>query len=233
MRSASEAAIICNILSMSFLQKENFNVSLELLHKAVSLTEEGDRYRAVTYNNFACIFRRTKKLRSALSYLEKALEIEYNYLHFSENAVEDCLQVSNPCDIHLNICAILSQMGKHELALQHAMKALILIQDELISKMPAAENETQSQENSMSGLPQQSRKPEDRLIVLCIAYHNIAVEQEFLKQYQASLNSYAKAAQSAAKYLGEMHPMTQNMNEVLTQATKKIAGIIQKTMQKG
>ena len=25
-------------------------------------------------------------------------------------------------------------MGKHELALQHAMKALILIQDELISK---------------------------------------------------------------------------------------------------
>ena len=44
------------------------------------LTEEGDRYRAVTYNNFACIFRRTKKLRSVLTYLEKALEIEYNYL---------------------------------------------------------------------------------------------------------------------------------------------------------
>lgn len=110
-------------------------MSLELLHKAVSLTEEGDRYRAVTYNNFACVFRRTKKLRSALSYLEKALEIEYNYLHFSEQAVDDCLQISNPCDIHLNICAILSQMGKHELALQHSMKALILIQDELISKV--------------------------------------------------------------------------------------------------
>lgn len=46
------------------------------------------------------------------------------------------------------------------------------------------------------------------------------------------MNSYAKAAQSAAKYLGEGHPMTQNMNEVLTQATKKIAGIIQKTMNK-
>ena len=34
------------------------------------------------------------------------------------------------------------------------------------------------------------------------------------------------------KYLGEAHPMTQNMNEVLTQATKKIAAIIQKTMSK-
>ena len=105
------------MLSLCFFIVENFNVALELLHKAVSLTEEGDRYRAVTYNNFACIFRRTKKLRSALSYLEKALEIEYNYLHFSESTVDDCLQISNPCDIHLNICAILSQMGKHELAL--------------------------------------------------------------------------------------------------------------------
>ena len=46
------------------------------------------------------------------------------------------------------------------------------------------------------------------------------------------MNSYAKAAQSALKYLGDMHPMTQNMNEVLTQATKKIATIIQKTMSK-
>ena len=128
MKSSNEAAIICNILSMSFLQKgknhahtyinlENFNLSLELLRKGESLTEEGDRFRAVTYNNFACVFRRTKKLRSALSYLEKALEIEYNYLHFSDETVDECLQVSNPCDIHLNICAILSQMSKHELAL--------------------------------------------------------------------------------------------------------------------
>lgn len=139
------------------------------MRKAETLTEDGDRFRAVTYNNFACVFRRTKKLRSALSYLEKALEIEYNYLHFSDETVDECLQVSNPCDIHLNICAILSQMGKHELALQHSMKALILIQDELVNKLDAIK---------LSGT---DKKPEDRLIVLCIAYHNIAVEQEFLK----------------------------------------------------
>lgn len=110
------------------------------------------------------------------------------------------------------------------------MKALILIQDELVSKVSGGDIEGAEQD---SEFPPQSRKPEDRMIVLCIAYHNIAVEQEFLKQYQASLNSYAKAAQSASKYLGEPHPMTQNMNEVLTQATKKIAAIIQKTMVRG
>ena len=181
-------------------------MALELLKKAETLTEEGDKYRAVTYNNFACIFRRTKKLRSALSYLEKALEIEYNFLHNNDESVDICLQVLNPTDIHLNICAILSQMGKHELALQHSMKALILIQDELITKI---------NEEELEGGPANIKRPEDRLTVLCIAYHNIAVEQEFLKQYQASLNSYAKAAKSAQEYLGEEHPMTYNMNEVL------------------
>jgi len=53
------------------------------------------------------------------------------------------------------------------------MKALILIQDELINKLDAIQ---------ALGGEGQGKKPEDRIIVLCIAYHNIAVEQEFLKQ---------------------------------------------------
>ena len=109
--ATSFPCLSCKKVSYNFDLKtilENFNVALELLRKAETLTEEGDKYRAVTYNNFACIFRRTKKLRSALSYLEKALEIEYNYLHYSDESVDDCLQVLNPTDIHLNICAILS-----------------------------------------------------------------------------------------------------------------------------
>ena len=52
-------------------------------------------------------------------------------------------------------------MGKHELALQHAMKALILIQDELISKVPAGGDMSQVDQTmqqdpsqaSMTGLP--------------------------------------------------------------------------------
>lgn len=63
--------------------------------------------------------------------------------------------------------------------------------------MDAAGGQSVEQSPEGEALRQQSKKPEDRMIVLCIAYHNIAVEQEFLKQYQASLNSYSKAAQSA------------------------------------
>ena len=50
------------------------------------------------------------------------------------------------------------------------MKALVLIQDELILRNQIAKTGAES-------------KIEDRNIVLCIAYHNIAVEQEFQKMF--------------------------------------------------
>jgi len=72
-------------------------------------------------------------------------------------------------------------MGKHELALQHAMKALILIQDELISRFPTDNQDLVIASSNADETAHSNKRPEDRLIVLCIAYHNIAVEQEFLK----------------------------------------------------
>lgn len=65
-------------------------------------------------------------------------------------------------------------MDKHDLALQHAMKALILIQDEIVNRMATDGDHT----------------PPERLVVLSIAYHNIGVEYEFLKKYQQALNAY-------------------------------------------
>lgn len=62
-------------------------------------------------------------------------------------------------------------MNKHELALHHAMKALILIEDELISR-------TSGESEGVSN--------EDRFTVMVIALHNIAVEHEYLKQVSYS-----------------------------------------------
>lgn len=123
----AEISILCNVLSMAHLQKEDFKLCLDLLKKAELFSEGNLRIRAMTYNNFACLFRKTNKLRNALNYLEMALEMEYNCLNSNEETVGETLCISNPCEIHLNICAILSQLGKHEMALHHSMKALILI----------------------------------------------------------------------------------------------------------
>ena len=98
---------------MAHLHTEDYRMSQELLKKAEIYSKTGnERIKAITYNNYACLFRKTKKLRNALNYLEKALEIEYKCLNnpHIDNAikVEESLTISNPCEIHLNICAILS-----------------------------------------------------------------------------------------------------------------------------
>ena len=113
----NEIAIVCNVLSMAHLQKEDYRLCQELLKKAELFADHNDRMKAITFNNFACLFRKTNKLRNALNYLEMALALEYTCLNENDAEVSVGLRISNPCEIHLNICAILSQLGKHDLAL--------------------------------------------------------------------------------------------------------------------
>jgi len=66
---------------MAHLKKEDFRMAQDLLKKAEMYAEKANpRIRAITYNNFACLFRKTQKIRTAIQYLEKALDIEYQCL---------------------------------------------------------------------------------------------------------------------------------------------------------
>ena len=47
-------------------------------------------------------------------------------------------KVETPADTHLNACAVLSQLGRHSAALEHAQGALILLQEELFSQSALA-----------------------------------------------------------------------------------------------
>jgi tetratricopeptide (TPR) repeat protein len=62
---------MCNLLAMTYLQQEDFNMVLELLKKAEILTERDPPGRAATFNNLACYYRRQGKLHAALQYLQK------------------------------------------------------------------------------------------------------------------------------------------------------------------
>ncbi len=105
-------------------------------------------------------------------------------------------------------------MDKHDLALQHAMKALILIQDEIVNRMSTQGDQT----------------PPERLVVLSIAYHNIGVEYEFLKKYQQALNAYKKSVINAETHLSSSNLMTINMKNVYDKAINKIAEVILKSV---
>lgn len=188
---------MCNLLAMTYLQQEDYSLVLELLKKAEILTEKDAAARAATFNNFACYYRRQGKLHAALQYLQKALKIEAKLTN-----------VQNPADTHINACAVLSQLGRHQAALEHAQSALILLQEELLSPPGSSTNNA----------PPKA----DRIAVLAIAYHNIGVENEFLKRFEQSVLSYRKGVEVAERYLGAKHAIAITLKNSLA-AAKKMA----------
>ena len=132
------------------------------------------RFSAITGNNLACYYSRTKKVRTAVGFLESSLSIEYRLLKecFEDDLFERNMLIDNPSDAHLNLCVLLSDLGRHEQALQNGMQALVFIQNEIIER---GMKDKGKMEASLF-------KPlRDRYAVLCIAYHNIAAQHEFLK----------------------------------------------------
>eukprot|EP00742_Colponemidia_sp_Colp-10_P001835 GILJ01001964.1.p1 GENE.GILJ01001964.1~~GILJ01001964.1.p1 ORF type:complete len:357 (+),score=66.01 GILJ01001964.1:139-1071(+) len=208
-----QVAELCNLLGVHYLQQENFDLAFDLLKKAEILSDRHESGKAATYNNLACYYRRMGMLRAALSYLEKALRLE-----------SKAESLESPADTHLNICAILSQLGKHAAALEHAQSALILLQEELFQFALTSANGPKDEERS--------KKMQDRIAVLAIAYHNMGVEQEFLKRYEAALVSYRKSVEFAETHLGATHGITTNLKGSLSAAQKQMKTMLAKQNQR-
>lgn len=211
---------MCNLLAMTYLQQEEFPVVLELLKKAEILTEQHAAGRAVTLNNFACYYRRHGNLHKALTYLTEAIKIETKL----DN-------IPNKADTHLNMCAVLSQLGKHQSALGHAQSALILLHEELhlgrdSSDSPPkhghSNNHHHHHHHGSSGAELDPTKL-DRVAVLGIAYHNVGVEHEFLKCYDQSLQSYKKGVKVTSRHLGDAHGIVITLQNSLVTAKRHIA----------
>ncbi len=210
-RACKTVGEMCNLLAMTYLQQDDFAMVLELLKKAEILTERDLAGRAVTYNNLACYYRRQGKLHSALNYMQKALRIE--------SRLE---KVDNPADTHLNMCAVLSQLGRHAGALEHAQSALILLQEELFTGAGMGGAGPGGSAVGGGGGGGVSQKV-DRVAVLAIAYHNIGVEQEFLKRLDQSLHSYRKGVEIAETHLGHDHGITITIRSSYIAAKRAVA----------
>ena len=190
---------VCNLLAMTYLQQDEFPLVLELLKKAEILTERDPTGRAVTLNNLACYHRRQGNLHASLTSLTHALHIE--------STLED---VPNRADTHLNMCAVLSQLGRHQAALEQAQSALILLHEELFAEP----------ENRENGLEEKA----DRVAVLAIAYHNVGVEYEFLKKQTLSMQAYKKGSETAERYLGSEHGIVITLKNSYLTAQATVAG---------
>jgi tetratricopeptide (TPR) repeat protein len=87
---------------MIFLQKEKYDLCLVFLQKADAYACSLPKYLAITLNNKACYYRKTGKHRTALQCLQDALSLEW------KSGKHDTL-----ADTYLNLCAVLSQLGRH------------------------------------------------------------------------------------------------------------------------
>lgn len=201
--AAKEAGELCNLLALSFLQKEDYAVATALLKKAEVLTEKDPHGRAITHNNWACLMRQQGKLRVALSHLKHALAIE-----------ERMTKANNPADTHLNLCAVLSQLHRHPEALTHAQTALDLIQADVYG--------TSINAGAKAAMQALKKAKSDRIAVLCIAYHNLGVENEFAKKFTDALKAYTKGTELANALLGETHGVTLALKESQLAAAKTI-----------
>ena len=116
-RCSRQVADVSNSLAMQYLQQDAFAACLMLLKKAEALASRHKPLLAITLNNLACYYRRRGQPKMALGFLLRALEIESR-----------CRAPHKPADTHLNACAVQSQLGRHQQAMQHCKAALQLLQ---------------------------------------------------------------------------------------------------------
>ncbi len=102
----------------------------------------------------------------------------------------------NPAATHLNLCALLSQMGMHEKALYHAQRALKFL------------------EFDTSNVKGESLTP--------VAYYNMAAEYEHLKYYAEALQAYENAHETSVEELGSGHALTAKIATSVKQLKRKV-----------
>lgn len=173
--------------------KHKHRQALDLLNRAKQLTtadakfgEPDDRKKllAITYNNMSCIYKRRNLLKTALGFAEKALKLETS-----------SSKADNPACTHLNLCAILSRLDRHRHALEHCQCALTLLKGEGYSG-----GVTPGMVDDFGDDPESS--------ILAVCYHNMAVEHEYLGEFDKAIQSYYKSVEVASQELGEEHPIT-------------------------
>jgi tetratricopeptide (TPR) repeat protein len=199
-------AIGYNTLGMKHLKDGNTEISCKFFEKAEALTDPANLHmnaesrlvlRAVTYNNMGCFYKSFGKLHTALQYLKKAQKIE-------ERSPGRC---QNPAGTHLNLCALLSQMGKHQEALKHAETALKLL--EAAGPRPS----------TADAGPEPGSTSSENLI--CVAYFNMGAEFEHLKKPKEALWAYQQAHENCLQELGEEHPLSKQISVCLSQLQGK------------
>uniref|UniRef100_A0A7S4GGL3 Uncharacterized protein n=1 Tax=Eutreptiella gymnastica TaxID=73025 RepID=A0A7S4GGL3_9EUGL len=202
----------CNSAAMRCLERSQTDMARELLEKAERLIEEvgtklnadaretQQKLQATTFNNLSCYYSHEGDWDEALRYCTRAYSIEKN----NPEATHTDLATSS-----LNMCAILSRVGKHTSAVKHAEAAVERL-SQGIQSMDATVAMAKLPHFSHQGFAQQDHvvDADNPYPLLAIAYHNLATELAHCGNRRASKDAIRKALTLANKHLGPHHPTT-------------------------
>lgn len=187
--------VSCNKDGMDQLRQGELRAAFEQFKYAEAILManqmEGDSTSllATTCNNLGCYYKKVGKFHGALSYLRRALKLE----------VEMATEEVTVAGTHLNLCAVLSKLEKHDKALQHTLMALDLLNKRMSTEETGA--------------------PQDVYAILAIAYHNVGLEREYMEQWDQATIAFRTGYEVAKRFLGEGHALTitllNNSNAVL------------------
>ena len=193
--------LMCNKQAMEYLHKNNYADAIRFLQKASQIltnltpTYTVIKLKAVTLNNLGCLYKRGNDNAKALQYLTQALEYE--------NRLPE--ESANMAGTHLNLCAIKSHLNNHDDALNHALKAINIIQ------------------RNYSG-------HKDFTTTLVAAYHNTGVEYQFLNRKIEANNFFRQGYELALRKLGKEHNLTKSLeNYVANQRKNQLEAVNEKS----
>lgn len=204
--SLNDLCELYNRLSQCSMNVDQLHQSIAYLQRAHHLTtytHKLTQQRIQTLNNLACCYKRLNRCSTALELLREALciilidttHLQYNDdMHYNESRATT----------HLNMCALLSQLGQHSQAIEHARASVLYCQKSLLPQ-------------SIDSHTTQQRVLE-RIATLAIAYHNLAVELEYTRDYGGALIWYEKALSLAHQHMCDNTSLIDNFTSSLQQA---------------
>ncbi|CAG9318863.1 unnamed protein product [Blepharisma stoltei] len=182
-----------NKLALEHLKTEEYESSLNYLEqsllnlKTFKPSQSIDKLSAITYKNLGFFYKKVGKLQEGINWFLKALEIEKKIPN----------QFLNVAGTYLNICSIFSQLKIHEKALQSALKAIEILQNNYSAEV-------------------------NIVTTLVIALHNAGVEHEHLFQFGDALECYESGLKLSKEHLGTKNNLTlalkRSLDEVSGQA---------------
>jgi hypothetical protein len=201
-----------NLLAMQLLGEDRDAEALALFQTAESLCLTLPLLRAVTYTNLSCYFRKVRQLHAALDYLKRALELE-------DQVGRHQGTLPQRADTCVNLCTILSELKRHNEAATYAVSAVSHLQQEIFGRVVRPSEDP-------AALERLEHVSEDRLCILGIAYHNLAIQQEHRGHHAGALLSYERAYLLMRRHLGAAHAHSQNLCRAFRNAQTRLGPFV-------